>query len=84
MEGLHLACSQMSRRLAPITRRELVKRFWQLGWEGPRHGAKHDFMVKDRLKVRIPNAHTQDVGVGLLATMLRQAHISREEWFSAK
>lgn len=74
----------MSRRLAPITRRELVKRFWQLGWEGPRHGAKHDFMVKDRLKVRIPNAHTQDVGVGLLATILKQAHISREEWFSAK
>lgn len=28
--------------------------------------------------------HTQDIGVGLLATILKQAHISRDEWFSAK
>ena len=41
-------------------------------------------MVKDRLKVRIPNARTRDIGVGLLATILNQAHISREEWFSAE
>ena len=56
----------MSRRLAPTTRRELVKRFWQLGWEGPRHGAKHDVRVKGRRKVRIPDAHTQDIGPGFL------------------
>ena len=74
----------MSRRLAPTTRRELVKRFWQLGWEGTRHGAKYDFMVKDRPKVRTPNAHTQDIAVGLLATILKQGHISRDEWFSAE
>ena len=41
-------------------------------------------MVKGRLKVRIPNAHTQDIGVGLLATILKQAHISREESFRAE
>jgi len=41
-------------------------------------------MAKDRFEVRIPNAHTRDIGVGLLATVLNQAHISREECFSAK
>ena len=74
----------MSQRLTPVTRRDLVKRLWHLGWEGPKHGAKHDFMVKDRLKVRIPNEHERDIGGGLLATILKQAHISRDEWFRAK
>ena len=35
-------------------------------------------------KCALPNAHTQDIGVGLLATILKQAHISREEWFRAE
>ena len=74
----------MSRRLTPATRRDLVKRFWHLGWEGPRHGAKHDFMMKGRMKVRIPNEHTRDIGIGLLTTILKEADISRDEWFSAK
>ncbi|MDE0232092.1 MAG: type II toxin-antitoxin system HicA family toxin [bacterium] len=70
----------MTRRLTPISRRALIKRFRRLGWEGPRTGAKQDFMVKGQRKVRIPNPHRRDVGVDLLYTILKQAGICRETW----
>jgi predicted RNA binding protein YcfA (HicA-like mRNA interferase family) len=34
------------------------------------------------LTVDLPNPHKQDIGVGLLKEVLKQAEISREEWFS--
>lgn len=70
----------MSRRLVPVTRIDLVKRFTQLGWEGPVSGAKHGFMVKGKQKVRIPNEHRGEIGPGLLRTVLNEADISRDEW----
>ena len=73
----------MSRRLAPVSRSELIKRFRRLGWEGPRSGKRHDFMQEGTRKVRIPNPHKGDIGVDLLANVLRQAGISRDEWFAS-
>ena len=72
----------MSYRLVPVTRTNLIKRMRKLGWEGPISGTKHDFMVKGRHKVRIPNPHRGEIGVDLLDTVLKQAGISREEWHS--
>ena len=69
----------MSRRLVPVARGELVKRFRRLGWEGPRSGTKHDFMQKGKHKVRIPIRHSGDIGVDLLDNLLKQAGISRDE-----
>lgn len=63
-----------------ISRNDLVKRFRELGWDGPRAGAKHEFIVKNRHKVRIPNQHRGDIGVGLLGIILEQAGISHAEW----
>lgn len=37
-------------------------------------------MIKDELKLTIPNPHKADISVGLLSRILRQANISREEW----
>ena len=70
----------MSRRLVPVTRTNLIKRFKQLGWEGPRPGGDHDFMVKGKQKARIPNEHRRDIGRGLLWAVLKEANISRDEW----
>ena len=40
-------------------------------------------MAEGRLYVTIPNPHHgEDIGVGLLAEILRKAKISRIEWFS--
>ncbi len=64
----------------PITRKELVKRFQKLGFDGPYAGGKHSFMVRDALRVRIPNPHSRDIGSALLGELLRQANISKEEW----
>jgi len=38
-------------------------------------------MRRDEVTVIIPNPHHGDIGVGLLRRLLRQAGISREEWF---
>jgi predicted RNA binding protein YcfA (HicA-like mRNA interferase family) len=37
-------------------------------------------MVKEQLRVVIPNPHRGDIDRGLLARILRQAGITREEW----
>ena len=43
-------------------------------------GGKHQFMVRDDLRLVIPNPHSGEIGRDLLARILRQAGISREEW----
>ena len=69
-------------RFGPIKRRELVQCLRQLGFLGPFVGGKHQFMVKDGLRVRIPNPHREDIGKNLLGEILREAGIAisaREE-----
>jgi len=66
--------------VAPISRKELIRKFRTLGYSGPFSGGRHQFMVKGRQKVRIPNPHLGDINVGLLKEILRQAEISSEEW----
>ena len=67
----------------PVSRRELIRRFKALGFEGPIAGAKHAFMRKGELKVRIPNPHRGDIDISLLKEILRQAGISRTDWENA-
>lgn len=57
-----------------------VRTLRDLGFEGPYAGGKHQFMVKDELVLHIPNPHQGDIGVELLARLLRQAEIDRETW----
>ena len=64
----------------PLKRRELVRKLRELGFEGPYAGAKHQFMVKGGLKLRIPNPHRRDISAPLLAEILRQAGLDAENW----
>ena len=64
----------------PISRSGLIRALRALGFEGPFSGGKHQFMVRDDVVLTIPNPHGRDIGVGLLARVLRQAGISRAEW----
>ena len=41
-------------------------------------------MIKGNLVLTIPNPHKKEIGVDLLQRILKQAGISREEWFKAK
>ena len=63
-----------------ISRREVIRRPRLLGFEGPFSGGKHQFMIRRRHKLRIPNPHRQDINMVLVNELLRQAGVSRQEW----
>jgi predicted RNA binding protein YcfA (HicA-like mRNA interferase family) len=63
-----------------ISRHDLISALRNAGFEGPYSGGKHQFMVRDSLRVRIPNPHQGDISQNLLARILKQAGIDREEW----
>jgi predicted RNA binding protein YcfA (HicA-like mRNA interferase family) len=64
----------------PIKRKDLLKCLRQFGFAGPYSGGKHPFMLKHDITIRIPNPHESDIGKELLARILRQAGISKDEW----
>ncbi len=64
----------------PIKRKDLVQVLCQLGFEGPYSGGRHQFMVKGQLRLFIPNPHEGDISRSLLARLLREAGIERDEW----
>ena len=71
-------------RLVPIKRSEFISRLKSFGFEGPFTGGKHEFMIRDTVRLTIPNPHKEEIGVDLLSRILRQADIRREEWLSGK
>ena len=64
----------------PIKRADLIHYLQQLGFDGPYSGKRHQFMVREQLRLTIPNPHRGDIGRGLLARILRQAGVERETW----
>lgn len=64
----------------PIKRRELIAALRRLGFTGPYSGGKHQFMRRGDVVLTVPNPHGGDIGVTLLAILLRQAGVTREEW----
>jgi predicted RNA binding protein YcfA (HicA-like mRNA interferase family) len=64
----------------PVKRRDLIAYLCQLGFNGPFSGGRHEFMHKGNVTVVLPNPHQSDIGRELLARVLRQSGISREEW----
>ncbi len=64
----------------PIKHRELVRRFHQLGWQGPWQRGKHPFLVKDGRRLTIPNPHEGDIDWSLMKRILAQARVTRTEW----
>jgi hypothetical protein len=67
-------------RFGPIKRDDLIYYFRCAGLAGPYGGGSHQYMVKDRGRLWIPNSHTGDIGREFLARRLRQAGNSRDEW----
>lgn len=67
-------------KFGPIKRRELIHYLKELGFRGPYAGGKHQFMVRQNLRVRIPNPHQSDIGKNLLIKILREAGVDRDQW----
>ena len=64
----------------PISRDRLIAYLRRIGFDGPYAGGKHQYVVRDRLRVRLPSPHGGDIGRELLARILRQAGVSRDDW----
>ena len=64
----------------PISRRQHIAALRRLGFDGPYSGGKHEFMQRGDRVLTIPNPHRGDIGIELLAVILRQAGVTRREW----
>ncbi len=64
----------------PISRRDLVRALRSFGFTGPLAGGNHEYMVRGNLRLALPNPHHGMISRDLVARMLRQAGITREEW----
>ncbi|MHB1274569.1 MAG: type II toxin-antitoxin system HicA family toxin [Candidatus Humimicrobiaceae bacterium] len=67
-------------KFGPIKRYGLIRYFTELGFDGPFSGGKHQFMIKGKLTIRIPNPHQSDISKELLQKILKQANISKITW----
>lgn len=67
-------------RFGPVKRHELIQYLRRLGFLGPFPGGRHQFMLRGDVAVVLPNPHQSDIGRDLLARILHQAGISRDEW----
>ena len=63
-----------------LKRRELIAALRRAGFHGPYSGGRHEFMQRGNLVLAIPNPHRGDIGIGLLAIVLRHAGIPRAAW----
>ena len=68
----------------PIKRKDLIKALKEAGFECPFSGGRHEFLIKDELRLILPNLHQSEISKDLLARILRQANITREEWEKIK
>ena len=64
----------------PVKRKDLLRYLKRFGFVGPYSGGKHSFMLKGDITIRVPNPHHADIGKELLARILRQAGISKDDW----
>ncbi len=65
----------------PIKRRELIRRFRALGWQGPEPGHRHMAMRLGERTVPIPNPHGGgDLDWTLVKRVLAQAGIDPKLW----
>jgi hypothetical protein len=68
----------------PCKRREFIGKLWNLGFQGPYSGARHEFMIFERHRLGIPS--NTEYSVPQLRMMLNEVEsiterkISTEEW----
>lgn len=67
-------------KFGPIKRKDLIRYMRQLDFTGPYSGGKHQFMIKEKLKIRIPNPHKSDISENLLNQILKEISIDRTKW----
>ena len=69
-------------RLKPVSFGELIQKLKKFDFEGPYSGGKHLYMIKNDIRITIPNPHRKEIGIDLLKRILKQADIPRDDWIS--
>jgi hypothetical protein len=64
----------------PISRRKLIRGLRDAGFLGPFPSSDHEIMQRSDVTIKVPNPHGGDISRNLLAAILKQAGISRQEW----
>jgi predicted RNA binding protein YcfA (HicA-like mRNA interferase family) len=67
-------------KLKPVSHNEFIKRLREFGFKSQFSGGKHLYMIKDTLRLTVPNPHKQTIRIDLLIRILRQDGIARNEW----
>jgi hypothetical protein len=67
-------------KISPLSFEELVRKLKSVGFIGPFPGGKHLFMIKNQLRLTLPNSHREKIGVDLRRRLMRQGEITRSEW----
>ncbi len=67
-------------KFGSIKRKDLIRYMRQLDFTGPYSGGKHQFMIKDKLKIKIPNPHKSDIGENLLSLILKEIGMDKTRW----
>jgi predicted RNA binding protein YcfA (HicA-like mRNA interferase family) len=66
--------------LKAIKRKDLIYYLKKFGFEGPYSGGKHQFMIKEKHTLTLPNPHKSEIGREFLKRILRQAKIEISNW----
>ena len=64
----------------PVKGKDLIKALQEAGFEGPFAGGKHEFLVKGQVRLVLPTPHQGEISKDLLARILKQANLTRDEW----
>jgi predicted RNA binding protein YcfA (HicA-like mRNA interferase family) len=63
----------------PLSRRELIRKLKRAGFSGPFSGGRHNYLLRDRLKIFIPNPHGADIGSNIIRRIIIDADTSEDE-----
>ncbi len=69
-------------RLKPVSFGELIQKLKKFDFKGPYSGGKHLYMIKNDIRITVPNPHRKEIGIDLLKRILKQADIPRDDWIS--
>ena len=64
----------------PIKRQELIRNLKKLCFSELKAGGNHQYIVKEQLELLITQSHQGHISKNLLAPILRQANITKDEW----
>ena len=63
-----------------ISRKELIRKLRELGFEGPKKTGAHLFMHKGSMYMRMPGTEQPEISVGLQQALLHQLEIDIPVW----